>query len=394
MTEVPFVLPIVREGLDPVAELSALRNEETFAQLQIPDGPNAWLLTRYDDVRAVLGDPRFSTDFAALASISGMEIFASSDPGGLGMADPPDHTRLRKMLTPEFTMRRLRRLIPRIETIVDERLDAMGNAGTPVDLAALFSVPIPSLVICELLGVPYEDRDEFQERSSNRFEVLGDFESSLAAIQESLGYLGGLVAKERANPGEGLLGMLVREHGDDITDAELAGLADGVLTGGHETTASMLSLGALVLLQNPDYVTVMRSEGDQVDGVVDELLRLLSVVQVPFPRLAKEDLEISGQKIAKGEVVVCSLSAANRDSVLGANMDAFDPRRKIASSHLAFGYGIHRCVGAELGRLEMRIAYPKLFTRFPGLRLDVPLDEVAYKMFSIVYGVSSLPVAW
>lgn len=394
MTEVPFVLPIVREGLDPVAELSALRNEETFAQLEIPDGPNAWLLTRYDDVRAVLSDPRFSTDFAALTSISGMEIFASSDPGGLGMADPPDHTRLRKMLTPEFTMRRLRRLIPRIETIVDERLDAMESAGAPVDLAELFAVPIPSLVICELLGVPYEDRDEFQERSSNRFELLGDFEASLAAIQESLGYLGGLVAKERANPGEGLLGMLVREHGDNITDAELAGLADGVLTGGHETTASMLSLGALVLLQNPDYVEVMRSEGDQVDGVVDELLRLLTVVQVPFPRLAKEDLEISGQKIAKGEVVICSLSAANRDSVLGENMDAFDPSRKIASSHLAFGHGIHRCVGAELGRLEMRIAYPKLFTRFPGLRLDVPLDEVEYKMFSIVYGVSSLPVAW
>lgn len=395
MTEVPFVLPILREGLDPMAELSALRTDAPVASLDIPDGPTAWLVTRYDDVREVLGDAkRFSNDFKNLSNTAGLEMLAGLDsPGGLGMSDPPDHTRLRRYLTPEFTMRRLQRLIPRIEEVVAAQLDVMEVAGPPVDLVEIFAVPIPSLVIGELLGVPYAEREEFQKASTSRFEVGSSFDTQLATISESVGYLTELVAAQRKEPGDGLIGMLLREHGDEIDDTELAGLADGLLTGGHETTASMLSLGAVALLRSPEHLALLRESDETVSNVVEELLRYLSVLQVPFPRFAREDLVLAGQEISAGDVVICSLAAADRDPVLGEDLDTFDPHRA-PTSHLAFGHGIHRCIGAELGKMELRIAYPALVRRFPTLRLDVDPDEIAYRMFSIVYGVESLPVAW
>lgn len=395
MTEVPFVLPILREGLDPMAELSALRTDAPVASLEIPDGPTAWLVTRYDDVREVLGDAkRFSNDFKNLSNTAGLEMLAGLDsPGGLGMSDPPDHTRLRRFLTPEFTMRRLQRLIPRIEEVVAAQLDVMEAAGPPVDLVEIFAVPIPSLVIGELLGVPYAEREEFQKASTSRFEVGSSFDTQLATISESVGYLTELVAAQRKEPGDGLIGMLLREHGDEIDDTELAGLADGLLTGGHETTASMLSLGAVALLRSPEHLALLPESDETVSNVVEELLRYLSVLQVPFPRFAREDLVLAGQEISAGDVVICSLAAADRDPVLGADLDTFDPHRA-PTSHLAFGHGIHRCIGAELGKMELRIAYPALVRRFPTLRLDVDPDEIAYRMFSIVYGVESLPVAW
>lgn len=395
MSEEAFTLvQFQRDGLDPVPELARRRAEQPISRLQYPIGPPVWLVTSYADSRAILGDhARFSSDFAKMTAGDDLDVLAALNPGGLGFTDPPDHTRLRKMLTPEFTMRRLRRLVPRIEGIIDDRLDAMEASDKPVDLVDLFAVPIPSLVISELLGVPYPDRDEFQRLSMSRFDFLGDIEGCLGAVQETLDYLGGLVTEQRKNPGDNLLGMLVREHGDNITDDELTGLADGILIGGHETTASMLALGALHLMTSPEHFAMIRDSDEHVEAVVDELLRYLTVVQVAFPRIALEDVELSGHTIAAGEVVLCSLSGANRDPKLGSDMDKVNPFREMPP-HFAFGYGLHRCVGAELGRMELRMAYPALLRRFPTLKLAVPFEELKFRELSIVYGVESLPVTW
>jgi cytochrome P450 len=382
------LLPLRRNRLDPVDELARRRAETPVSRLKLPVGPRVWLVTGYVEAKAALADAEaFSNDFSNLTGMAGFS--AEQDPGGLGFADPPAHTRLRKLLTPEFTARRLSRLGPRIETIVAEQLDAMERAAPRVDLWQHFALPIPSLVICELLGVPYAEQAEFQRLSTARFDAFGGAGASLGAVSESLSYLRGIVAAQRAEPGEGLLGMLIREHGDEVSDEELAGLADGVLTGGLETTASTLALGALLLTQNRE-ATKLLADGDEtsVHGVVEELLRYLSVVQVAFPRFAKRDTRVGGVDIARGDIVLCSLSGADRDGALGEGMERFDPQRAPVS-HLAFGHGIHRCVGAELARMELRAAFPALARRFPGMRVA---EEPTFRKASIVYGVAELPV--
>ena len=385
------LMPLKRDGLDPVGELATKRETEPISRIQLPFGMTAWLVSGYEEAKDVLAKgTAFSNDFTNL--VGGQAGFAADqNPGGLGMADPPAHTRLRKALTPEFTMRRLARLTPRIDAIVAGQLDAMAAADGPIDLATMFALPIPSLTICELLGVPYEDRDDFQRLSTARFDLFGGASASLGAITESLSYLLDIVRKQRESPGDGLLGMLVKEHGDQIDDRELAGLADGLLTGGLETTASMLTLGALVLLRDADTFRLIHDDDDAVDRFVEELLRYLTVVQVAFPRFAREDIDIAGTTIGAGDIVVVSLSGANRDTVLGTDMERFDPTRPI-TSHLAFGHGIHRCIGAELAKMELRAAYPALVRRFPDLRLAVDPAQLSFRKLSIVYGVDALPV--
>lgn len=383
------LMPLRRDGVDPVPELGRTREREPISKLPLPFGMNVWLVTGHAEVKEVLANTDgFSSDFTNLV---GNGLSAETNPGGLGFADPPVHTRLRRLLTPEFTMRRLSRLTPRIEAIVEERLEAMARVDGPVDLVAEFALPIPSLVICELLGVPYDDRDDFQRLSMARFDLFGGAPATLGAMSESLAYFLEVVAKQRVDPGDGLLGMIIKEHGDEIDDRELAGLADGVLTGGFETTASMLALGALVLLQDQRAFDLVRDDDTSVSRIVEDLLRHLTVVQVAFPRFARVDLDVAGTKIAPGDVVVCSLSGANRDKALGGDMERFDPTRP-PSPHVAFGYGIHRCIGAELARMELRAAYPALVRRFPAMRLAVPQQELAFRKTSIVYGVESLPV--
>ncbi|MFF2409786.1 cytochrome P450 [Streptomyces sp. NPDC058092] len=379
-----------RDGLDPVDKLAGLRATAPVSKVSLPFGMDVWVVSGYEESKAVLGSADgFSTDFAHLATNAG--VAAEQSPGGLGFSDPPVHTRLRRILTPEFTMRRLRRLTPRIDAIVEERLDAMEARRGPVDLVKEFALPIPSLTICELLGVPYEDRHDFQQLAMDRFDLFGGTTAPFGAMSESLAYFRNVVRMQREAPGDGLLGMIVKEHGDSVDDEELAGLADGVLTGGFETTASTIALGSLVLLQNADVFERIRTDDATAAPFVEEVLRHLSAVQLAFPRFARQDIEIAGVVIPRGDMVLCSLSSANRDTSYVSDGGRFDPHRN-PSGHLAFGYGIHRCVGAELARMELRSAYPALARRFPRMRLAVPPEELAFRKLSIVYGVESLPV--
>jgi cytochrome P450 len=371
--------------------MGALRDREPVSLLKLPFGIRGWLVSGYDESKAVLGAAgAFSSDFTHLVGKAG--ITAEQNPGGLGFADPPAHTRLRKMLTPEFTGHRLRRLAPRIDAIVAGQLDEMAQIAAEkgqVDLVESFALPIPSLAICELLGVPYEDRADFQRLSTTRFDFLGGIEGSLGAISESLTYLLDMVKRQRAEPGDGMLGMLVRQHGDEISDLELAGLADGLLTGGLETTTSMLALGAIVLLRDPELRRTLIAHDAAVDPFVDELLRYLTVVQIAFPRIARTDVTVGTHRIEAGDLVFCSLSAANRGG--DPDLDRFDSTRA-TRPHLAFGHGIHRCVGAELARMELRTAYPALLRRFPDITQATDLDKLEYRKLSFVFGVESLPV--
>ncbi|MFI6326207.1 cytochrome P450 [Nonomuraea sp. NPDC050556] len=395
MTELTTVpLHMRRAGFDPDPALQALRDDEGVRRVTTPLGVDAWLVTRYEDVRAVLGDSeRFIIGRHGLvqnpaAPPLSPEELAELRAGNLLAFDPPEHTRLRRMLTGEFTVRRMRRLEPRIEQIVEDHLDAMEAAGSPADLVSDFALPIPSLVICELLGVPYEDRGGFQERTAKILDTSVPIAERLALQQESRAYWASLVARIQAEPDDGLLGMLVREHGDDLTASELVGIGSLLLVAGHETTSNMLGLGTLAMLRHPEQLAQMLKEPD---AAVEELLRWLTIVHSGTIKLTTEPVTVGGQEIGEGELVMCALAAANRDPSFLADPDVLDFSRG-APGHLAFGHGVHHCLGAPLARMEMRIAFPALFRRFPGLR--EASTETHFRAYHVVYGLSSLPVAW
>jgi len=352
---------------------------------------NIWLVTGHAETQAVLADrTSYSNDIRPLVGEVGA---ADGDIGGLGFTDPPEHTRLRKLLTPEFTMRRLARLAPTIDDIIERQLDVMEEKGPEVDLMADFAFAVPFLVICELLGLPDESREEFFALGSARFDVSGGGAASFGAISESRTFLMNATKAQRDAPGDGLIGKIIEEVGDEISDYDLGGLADGVFTGGHETTASTIALGAMVLMNDPESRRRLVADDSFADPVVEEMLRYLTVVQVAFPRFAKVDHDLFGQPIAKGDVVVCSLSGANRDHRTGGpDLERFNPHRDWPTSHVAFGHGFHRCVGAELARMELRSAYPRLFRRFPDLALACDPSDLAFRQRSIVYGVEAMPV--
>ena len=400
LSNIPFLpeaakVPLERHGTDPVPRLARLRESDPMHVLDLPFDFRVHLVTGYEATRAVLGDPTsYSND---IRHLFGADSTASAeDIGGLGFTDPPQHTRLRRILTPEFTMRRLQRLQPRIEEVVEKRLAAFEGAGRPADLVREVAVPVPFDTICELLGLEYADRDAVARLSSQRFDASGGGAAAFGAVSRQRALLLDAVARQRREPGPGLIGQILRDSGDEISDADLAGLADGVFTGGHETTAGMIALSTLVLLRDPAHAEAVRdgSRAD-VDRVVEELLRYLSVVQVSFPRFAKQDMTLLGHPIRAGEVVLASLSAADRDPAwAGADPDRFDPLRVPPSGHLAFGHGVHRCIGAELARMELRTVLPALLQRFPGLALAVPEERLRFRQLSFVYGIEELCLTW
>lgn len=402
MTETP-VMPsyMRRQGeFDPDPSTERIREDGGIGHVTTPFGFDGWLVTGLADARAMLSDSkRFSNVIPperfrrVVDDEMSDEDIARTRAGNLLGFDPPEHTRLRRMLTPSFTVRQMRRLEPRIAQIVEDHLGAMERSGPPVDLITAFALPIPSLVICELLGVPYQDRADFQRRSNRLLDLSLPQRDRMTLFRESREYMVDLVTRAQADPGQEMLGALVREHGDDLSTDELVGIGNLLLIAGHETTANMLGLGTLALLRHPDQLRVVRDRPELVEAAVEELLRWLSIVSVGVTRIATEPVEIAGQRIEAGEMVMASLPAANRDPALVDHPEDLDVTRG-AIGHLAFGHGVHHCLGAPLARAEMRIAYPALLRRFPGLWLAGPDADVQLRDTSAIYGVASLPVAW
>jgi cytochrome P450 len=291
-------------------------------------------------------------------------------------------------------------LAPYIDTIVTEHLDAieaMGSTGEPVDLIAQLALPIPCLVICELLGVPYVDRDKFHHAT----EVMMDTSKRRAERDSGahwlVEYITKLVAEKRADPAsEGLLAELIRkseEDGSVLSDDDLIGIGVLLLFAGHDTTMAMIGLSALTLLTHPRQRRDLEEHPEKIGAAVEELLRYLTIVQFGLGRTAKEDLEIAGQAIAKGDLVVVAMPAANRDPRAFDNPDEPDFDRKM-TRHLAFGYGVHQCLGQNIARAELKTILPQLLERFPGLKLATPLDEVEMDTYGTNYGVKKMLVTW
>jgi cytochrome P450 len=396
-TELP-PLHMRRDAFSPTAQLREIRETEGVRVFTNAFGMEVYLITRHDDIKAVLSDhERFSNErppgFAVQGVQSTEQEQATARAGNLLGLDPPDHSRLRRMLTPEFTIRRMKRLEPRIVEIVGAQLDAMENAGPPVDLVENFALPIPSLVICELLGVPYDDREDFQRRSVRQLDFSVPMPERIDLQRQGRAYMTTLVARARRHPGEDILGMLVREHGDELTDDELIGVASLLLLAGHETTSNMLGLGTLALLRHPEQLALVRDDPDAIGPAIEELLRWLSIVQSAIPRITTTDVEVAGVTIPAGNLVFASMPSGNRDAAYIHSPEVLDIRRG-APGHLAFGHGVHHCLGAPLARMEMRIAFPALLRRFPNLTLAEDFTDVAFRTWSFIYGLKSLEVSW
>ncbi|MEU5163810.1 cytochrome P450 [Streptomyces sp. NPDC020875] len=380
---------------DPPSELTRLGTEAPIARLTFPDGHEGWLATGHATARRVLADPRFSAR---------IELFHSPFPGPQPMEPPakpgvfismdaPEHTRYRKLLTGRFTVRRMRQLTERIERLTAEHLDAMERRGGPADLVTAFAQPIPAMVICELLGVPYEERESFQADVAKLFADSASQEEQYEAWDAVNDYVRRLVTAKRAAPTDDVLSELTA---GDLTDEEITGIGALLLAAGLDTTANMIALGAFALLRHPDQWAALCAEPGLADSAVEELMRYLTVVP-HLSRVAMEDVELDGELVRAGSTVVLAASAANRDPARFTDPHTLDLRRS-SVGHVGFGHGVHQCLGQQLARVEMRVAFPALAARFPGLRLAVPADEVPLRdpssAATIIYGVTALPVTW
>jgi cytochrome P450 len=381
------------------AEERRLAAQAPLSRVVLPTGATAWLVTGHAEVRELLRHPGFSSEFDRPGFPLLRELPPDFDAqrnraGAFIRMDAPEHTRYRRLLTPEFMIKGVQRLEPLIHQTVDRFLDAMIGAGPPADLVEAYALPVPSLVICHLLGVPYADHDYFQERSRLLLSRSTPVDQVRQAADDLRGYLGELVARKQREGGDDLVARLVARIGTDgLTRADVAGVALLLLIAGHETTANMIGLSTLVLLEHPEQYAALGADPDRAPAIVEELLRYLSIVRNGLTRVAVADVEIGGELIRAGEGVIVLVSAANRDETVFPGADRFDVERG-ALQHVAFGFGVHQCIGQPLARTELRIAMATLARRLPRLRLAVPAAELPMRHDSIVFGVQRAPVTW
>ncbi|MEV1289165.1 cytochrome P450 [Micromonospora sp. NPDC049679] len=373
-----------------------LRRQEPLIRVRLPFGEEAWLATRHADVRTVLGDPRFSR--AASVGRDEPRITPRQMEGGILSMDPPEHTRLRRLVAKAFTARRVEQLRPRARQVADELLARMIAAGPPADLVEDFATPLPITVICELLGVPLADQDRFHVWSEAIVSTTSLTPEQIRGYIDNLyAYMAELVAQRRRQPTDDLIGALVQARDADhdrLTETEMVQLAAGLLAAGHETTVTQIPNFVYVLLTHPDELARLRAEPELVPGAVEELLRYVPLgVASSFARYALEDVELGGVLVRAGEPVVGSLSSANRDGEVFADPDALDFTRA-ANPHLGFGHGVHHCIGAQLARMELQVALAALLHHLPGLRLAVPEPSLEWKSGMLVRGLRTMPVAW
>ncbi|MFB7862854.1 cytochrome P450 [Streptomyces sp. NPDC056069] len=394
--DAPVTLPTRRAAgcpFDPPAGLAELRERAPLIPMAYPDGHLGRLATGHATVRAILADPRFSSRYELMhyPFPGGPEGPLPPAPvGDMTGLDAPEHTRYRRLLMGRFTVRRMRLLTDRVREITAEQLDAMERRGPGADLVEAFARPVPALMICELLGVPFADRERFQGHADTIMSMDVSPEERYAAMAGLQEYMAELVAAQRAEPADDLLGDLARDSG--LTDEELVGLGGFLLAAGLDTTANMIAHGTFALLSHPEQAEALRQDPELAPQAVEELMRYLTVAHTSV-RTALEDVELDGRLIRAGESVTLSLEAANRDPARFADPDVLDLRRA-ATGHLGFGHGIHQCLGQQLARVELTVALPALLERFPTLRLAVPADEVPLRTDMNIYGVHRLPVTW
>jgi len=373
----------------------ALVKDQPVVLAELPDGSTAWLISGFEELRQMAVDPRFSRALATSPDRAqqGFEAFAGSSISGM---DPPEQTRLRKLVASAFTARRVEALRPRAAGIVDELIDALLGQPQPADLVTAFSLPLPVQVICAMLGVPTDDMEQFHAWSDT---VLGNWERSadeiMTAAAEMFAYFGKLIEMKRAQPADDLMTALIaaRDQDDRLSEEELMVLGCTVLIGGHETTANEINLSLLTLLDHPAELAKLRADPALIPGAVEELLRYVRLGGLAPARVTREEVQIGDVTIPAGEKVIPLYGAANRDPSVFADPDRFDVTRAPAS-HLSFGLGVHYCLGAQLARMELQEAFRGLLGRVPGLRLAIPAEELRFKPGMAVHSLRELPVRW
>lgn len=392
----PFPAPR-RCPFHPSDEYVRAQREQPIARIRLASGRQAWLVTRHEDARALLDDPRLSADETAPGYPHLYEgAFESPLKGTFMRVDGEAHLRVRRMLAKDFTVKRAESLRAHVTHIVDHCLDAMIAGPQPADLVQALAFPVPSRTICHLLGVPYDDREVFEKNTRAMINHKSTREAVMGAVGAVYGYLDALVTRKQAAPSDDLISRLVREELEpgNIARDELVTIFLILLVGGHETTATMIGLGAFALLEHPEQLAQLRRDPSLWEGAIDELLRHQTIVQSPIQRAVLADIEIGGQTLRAGEGVVVELAVANRDPQVFAEPDRLDLERN-ARSHLAFSFGPHQCLGHTLARVELEVVFRQLFTRLPGLALAVPRDEVPVRPHNVgLFGVEALPVKW
>ncbi|MEW2283936.1 cytochrome P450 [Streptomyces sp. NPDC047841] len=381
----------------PPTGYGSLRDGRPLSRVTLYDGREVWLVTGYSTARALLADPRLSTERRRPGFPMPTPRFEAGRDRRVALlgVDDPEHHRQRRMLIPSFTVKRAAALRPWIQRIVDELLDAMVAQGPPAELVSAFALPVPSMVICGLLGVPYADHEFFEEQSRRllRGPTAADTVEARNRLED---YLGGLIDAKagEAEPGDGILDELVHDRlrTGELDRADVLSLAMILLVAGHETTANMISLGTYTLLRHPGRLAELRADPALLPAVVEELMRMLSIAE-GLQRVALEDIEIDGTTIRAGDGVLFGTSVINRDTSVYDDPDALDFHRS-DRHHVAFGFGIHQCLGQNLARAELEIALGSLFTRLPELRLAAPAEEIPFKPGDTIQGMLELPVTW
>ncbi|HEX3783608.1 MAG TPA: cytochrome P450 [Pseudonocardiaceae bacterium] len=397
------MLPVRRScPFDAQPEYERLRAEGPIRKVATVEGAPVWVTTRHADARAVLADPRFSSDrrhpdFPLILGGAGARERARRQLPSMITMDGAEHSAARRAVIGEFTVKRLAALRPRIQQIVDGFIDALLATPAqqrPVDLVKALSLPVPSLVICELLGVPYADHDFFQERSGRLLRRSTPVAERQEGIDELRDYLDRLLTVKETEPGDDLLSRQIdRQRAEGEIDHEsLIGLAFLLLIAGHETTANMISLSVVGLLDNPDQLAAIKADPATIPMAVEEFLRFFSIVD-SIPRLATEDVELDGVTVRAGEGIVASGVAANWDPGTFDDAARLDVARG-TRSHVAFGYGPHQCLGQNLARQELEVVFETLFRRMPDLKLAASREELSFKEDGVIYGVYELPVTW
>ena len=382
----------------PPPQYAAARAAGAVCPVSLWNGKRAWLVTRHADIRKVLSDDvRFSGAMANpdFPAITPARVMVDRNERAFVGMDNPAHDAYRRLFTREFSVRRMQALMPRISAIAEQLLDDMARAGPPADLVPALAVKFPSLVMSALFGSPYEDREFIIRCAVGRHGLTQSVEEAEARARELVAYVRRLIDTKEASPGDDMVSRIIEEHvkPGKLSRDDFAEIGAMILRAGHDTTTNMIGMGTLLLLQNPEMRARLVAEPALIEGAVDELLRFVSPVQFSPRRVALEDVEIGGVTIPSGEGLFMVLASANRDEAMFAHADTLDAGRD-ASAHLAFGFGIHQCLGQMLARYELQIMFEAILRRLPGLRLVVSLEEVRFKHDMQIYGVHNLPVAW